>query len=139
MSIAARLEKGLEFFKANAWGQTVDRQKSEGAPDGYAYCARGAVIFGAFAEAVDGYCPHDSRFHDGPCQGDGYGECDNNKRHAVGREFENVMLLFDDVARAVEENIHFGVAWYNDALGRTKDDMIALFEKAIAKAKEAGE
>lgn len=137
MSIVERLERGLEFLQAHAWGQTADRQTCETSPDGYSYCAQGAVAYGAFTETGDEpWCEYQARFHVGPCDDDEDGDCFNSRRGPIDREFRDVMEFLNSVVREMVGKTYVGVTWYNDDLYRTKEDIEALFEKAIAKARE---
>lgn len=137
MSTVVRLTKALEFLQGHAWGTGADRQECPESPDGFSYCAQGAVAYGAFPETgEEQWCELRSRFHMGPCKKDSWGECSNTVQGPIDIEFAATIRLLDEVAGAATKSFGLGLTWYNDAPRRTKDEVIVVFEKAIAKAKE---
>lgn len=137
MSIVDRLEKSLEFLKAKEWGHSSDRV--ELLTGEVAYCARGAVVYGGLAGLEDTtWCLSYAHWHTGPChEGENY--CDNNQRVDVD-EFTQVMNALDLIASEEASAVDrwcWGVTDYNDLIAKSKDDVIAVFEKAIARAKES--
>jgi len=130
----AALEKGLAFLKAHEWGQGADRQECS---DGYAYCARGALIYGAFADQTEySWCPEHHEWHKGACIEDG--EFCGNADFVLLAEFADALDALDEGAEVVAGRQIMAVE-YNDATCRTKDDVISMFEAAIRKLQEHAE
>lgn len=133
MSVVERLELGLAFCKAHAWGQGADRQES--ITGEVKYCARGAVIFGGFADETEStWCLDRAAWHKGPCS-DVDDFCGNTEYHDPADWF-GAMEALNDGAIAVEGRWIIATE-YNDAIDRTKDDVILMFEAAIEAVKDA--
>lgn len=133
MSVVERLSKSLKLFKANEWGNGADRAELF---DGtVAYCGRGAVVYGGFADLTNTtWCLSYAHWHTGPCvEGENY--CDNDETVDVD-EFKQTMKVLDDVADEVAgQSYQVPFTSYNDCTAKGKDDIIAVFEKAIERAK----
>lgn len=136
MSIVGRLEKSVEFMKANAWGRYDDKHPDENAPDGFKYCAQGAIAYGGFADSGMTFCPGRALFHKGKCTIGLYDECTVKPDEVVDLEFRETINLCDDVANKLRGSGWGGLTWYNDDISRTKEDMIVVLEKAIERAKK---
>lgn len=122
MKKSERLVKALEFLKANHWVQLFNKTASEMEGGGYGYCAEGCIRWGGFPELA------------GP-----FG------REPEGDEVEELLAFMNKIVLAfAKDNAQAKrfYGWpdelyvYNDQKDRTKEDIIALFERAIEKAKE---
>jgi|SRR5690606_20051415 len=133
MTLVEILEKSKAFLEANAWGQTVDRAEEKGAPDGFKYCAQGAIAYGAFGGA--GYCVSQAYFHEGDCDLDEYDDCLRESSEDLTEPFGKARELLSELTREITGKSYVGLTWYNDQLERTKEDMLALFDKAIERAR----
>lgn len=133
MSVVERLETSLAFLKANEWGQSADRTELLGGS--VAYCGRGAVVFGGFADLTDTtWCLSYAHWHKGPCA-EGESCCDNGQMVDVD-EFVQTMKVLDHIADEVADRPYeVQFTSYNDIYATGKDDAIAIFEKAIERAK----
>jgi hypothetical protein len=127
-------EKSKAFLEANAWGQTADRQEDSEAPDGFKYCAQGAMVYGAFGAV--GYCTTNAHYHEGDCEPDEDGDCWRGPSGERDKSFKAAREFLDDLTQKISDRPYAGLTWYNDDLCRTKEDMIAVFDKAIEKARE---
>lgn len=128
------LEKAKAFLHTNAWGQVANRQMDKHTPDGHRYCAQGAIVYGAFGGK--NWCEEKAIFHHGPCsQERSFPYCANEDFSEEEKEFRPVMDVLDGVAREIAGDWCAGATWYNDALGRTKEEVLALFDRAIDRAK----
>jgi hypothetical protein len=136
VSLVGRLEKSLEFLKANAWGRYEDKIADQDAPDGFKYCAQGAIAYGGFAGADATYCPERALFHKGECDLGTWNECATQLGCETDIEFRAVRDLCDRLADETRGAGWGGLTWYNDDTYRTKEDMVKLLEKAIERAKE---
>lgn len=135
MSIVGRLETSVAFLKVNAWCQEDDKRPDAAAPDGFRYCAQGAIAYGGFADTGITFCPHRVMFHKGECTAGIYDECTLFPDDAIDLEFRQTMELCNDLARELTGKAYVCLTWYNDADGRTKEDMVEFLEKAIERAK----
>jgi hypothetical protein len=134
VSLVGRLEKSLEFLKANAWGQGSDRTQYLFSREPV-YCARGAVVYGAFADEVDkAWCLARAEWHEGTCTDDN-SYCEGD--HVVSfPEFDEVIAALDAVVGDITGLPYPMLTEYNDEAGRTKEEVIEVFERAIERARE---
>lgn len=133
MSVVERLESSLAFLKANEWGQSADR--TELLDGSVAYCGRGAVALGGFADLTDTtWCLSYAHWHKGPCvEGESY--CDVDEMVEVP-EFNQTMKVLDNIADEVSDRPYeVQFTSYNDIWANSKDDILAVFEKAIERAR----
>lgn len=108
MTDLERLEKALEFFKAHEWTRGQSQEPLPGG--GYAYCAEGALRFGGFPELVR-----------------------NEICEPAGKEINSVIYKVNRAVQEISEGSYGYLSTYNDAEDRTKEEMVAVFEAAIAK------
>lgn len=129
---------GLEFLQAHGWGQGSDRQEDYASiPGGYKYCARGALIYGAFADETEhAWCPDRADWHKGPCV-EAPDVCDNSDQ-ADPADWIAARGALDDGATVVGGRWMVSVE-YNDAIGRTKSEVEGMFEAAIKLARSRDE
>lgn len=116
MDVLEALVKGREFLAAHQWGQRVDR---EATLEGYAYCARGALYCGNRPEP-----PAERRSFMYLIDED--------------EEFAWVLKFIDGVVR---ENFSpwASLPIYNDIVATSKDEVLAVFDRAIDKARKESE
>lgn len=135
MSLVERLEKSLEFLRANAWGQGSDRTNYLFSREPV-YCARGAVVYGAFADETDkAWCLARAEWHEGACTVDN-SYCENDAVVDFP-EFDEVIDALDAAVSEIEGQESWAmITEYNDHAGRAKEEVIAVFEKAIERARE---
>ncbi|MEU1880349.1 hypothetical protein ABZ470_23840 [Streptosporangium sp. NPDC020072] len=124
MTISDRLKKALSFLQENQWGKYHTRLRE--ADGTYTYCAEGAIRWGAFSELAR----TDEHGHEHTPDGEGVSKAIRfMDRHA------------EEMAREMELSGAWGIDElyeFNDHGQTTRDDVIALFQRAItdAEAKE---
>lgn len=131
MSVADRLEASIAFLQANLHGKHRERSKSF---DGktYAYCARGAVIYGGFADVSARWCDDYAEWQEFPCSPEG---CTADGA-AAPNEFDQVMDALDSAAAAEAGCTSVAITEYNDYSERTKEQVLRVFQ-AAAEAEHA--
>lgn len=112
MTDLERLEKALEFLKANQWGKGEARGFL---PDGtYAYCAEGALRWSLYPEWDDAF------LFDNP----------------ASQVCDGLIRKLDEATKQITNYVHVEMYVYNDHGSTTKDDIIKVYEKAIEKERE---
>lgn len=113
MNVVADLEKSLKFLKENEWCKG-DLRKTI-APDEYAYCAEGAIRYAL-----------------------GFRETGSTAGMVYAIEALEAQIYLEGLKVAGHDGT-LGLHEYNDSLGVTKADVVALFERTIERLKKRGE